>query len=293
MYSIESNPLDLYKYQLEEVKSYQTPKLIVFDLISATSAMQRSRERESEYDAVVRKLTDNMPFSENKIAITKNIGKKGQLASYFIPAIMYHGTDWKFENRAKQIDFDNQGYSYLKGTTSGIPKKIIDNPVRDVLNDDTEKPVSPEYQKHLTDFLDYCKEKSYKNIVFTRMPRRIENDYEYDMFCEGNYLTSIVRSYGYDVLDFSKLTDKINIDFEADYTDHAHMNSDGQRKFTKYFGEVLQKQYDIVPSSLSAKSTERWQKSAAYYREYYQYVTHLSEKGESAPLEENSDLLKK
>lgn len=125
------------------------------------------------------------------------------------------------------------------------------------------------------------------------MPRRIENDYEYDMFCEGNFIAAIVKSYGYDVIDFSKLTDKMKIDFANDYSDHAHMNSDGQRKFTEYFGKVLKDQYKIAYSSLSAKSTERWQKSAAYYREYYRYVTHLSKIGEIVPLEENSNLLRK
>ncbi|MBQ6622424.1 MAG: hypothetical protein IJH75_06280 [Mogibacterium sp.] len=83
-YSYQANPITVWPYELREILMHQHPKVLI---VEANGAV---------YDdtlfkpASIRKLTDNIPFSRNKMDLVERYGTVSSL-SYYLPLIKYHG----------------------------------------------------------------------------------------------------------------------------------------------------------------------------------------------------------
>ena len=91
-YAIESNPLELYKSQIKEIKNHQSPKLFVIEMNTAASS-GKGKDLTVADDVNLRRYTDNMPFSKNKIDTVNEFSQSDDILSYYIPFIKYRSEE--------------------------------------------------------------------------------------------------------------------------------------------------------------------------------------------------------
>lgn len=273
-YSIEDNPLMLYKWELDEIYSHQKPKAVIIEITAATSDRTLSCE-DSYFDATLRKISDSVPISLSKFELVNQFGQKKHQISYFCPSVMYHGSLPKIDVAKEIIGFQSRGYSYLKGAvtrTNSLPCQRED--LYDIHNDSTMLAISKTQEQLLIDLLEHCRNKGY-NVVFARFPHRVESKEKYDRYCEGNYVSNIIEQYGFEFLDFEHKTDEIGIDKITDFADGEHLRMSGSLKFTEYVGALLFDKCVINKTELSKSNREKWNNCVKYidsFKKYYEIV---------------------
>ncbi len=273
-YAISSNHIQLFQSQLEEISRTQSPSLIVVDLNGALY-----QDTPTAADSVLRMYVEGMPLTRNKIDTIRQFGDQEHLLSYYIPFITYHGEMNAAAHVSRVISqamIDLRGYSLLKGEVSYVDDPVVGD-LRDVKNDDSTVPLSGGIEENLVDFLEYCRENNYENIVFTQFPHLITEEYAYHRLKIANSIEPIIRAYGYDVLNFDKQLEEIGLDPYMDFYNTEHMNVRGQRKFTEYFADILVNDYGVQPRELSEKSRENWEESAMYTKLFYAFFEEMKQ----------------
>lgn len=290
-YSIEDNPLELYKWELDEVFAHQDPKLVVIELTAATSDRDLSQKVET-FDATLRKISDSVPLSSSKYSLVNEFGKKNHLESYYYPPIMYHGAIPKRDLAKEIIGFHNRGYSYLKGAvTHTNSRKCSKEDLINIDGDDTKQTISQNQEEKLVDLLNYCKIKKY-NVLFTRFPHRVESKEKYLRYCEGNYIADIVKNNGFDYLECENVLEGIGIDRIEDFADGEHLRADGSKLFTEYIGNILRTQYGISKTELTENCKKRWDNCIKYIDGFYNFYDSVKNQNEDKFLYENNNLIK-
>lgn len=279
-FTVDANHFEFYKSQITEIYSYQNPKLVVVDMSTAPYIDENNDS--ARFDARLRKYTDYMPLSENKIQIVQQYGLKDHQLSYFFPFIMYHGQSLSIDSLRNQLDYNTKDHLLLKGVQGSLSNvEYKDSYVQSLNDKDIQRP--SDYAINLViDFIDFCDKNSYK-IVFTRFPHRIDNGIGMKRYRIGNYFKEMILKKGYDYLDFES-EKKIQLDYKLDFSNDEHLNFYGQQKFTKYLSEVLQKEYGIDKTVLSENDAKEWKESAEYIELFYEMYDRLK-KGEKSELE--------
>ncbi|MDD5795478.1 MAG: hypothetical protein PUD24_00890 [Oscillospiraceae bacterium] len=288
-YAIESNPLALYKSQIKEILNYQTPKLFVIEMNTAASYGE-GKDISVVNDVNLRRYTDNMPLSQNKIDTVNEFSGEDDMLSYYLPFIKYHGDPLNFYRCFYETRMNFTGYSLLKGVSTKTEKSPGDG-AYNLQGDTSTAELIPEYEKELREFLDFCKEENLDNVLFVRFPHRVTNDKRYQRFQRGNRVGEIISQYGYDYLNFENSYEAFDLDFNNDFYNDDHMNIYGQQKFTEYFGRILQNDYGIQKSGISSDVKKKWDESVDYTKRLYKYVGSLTESGNDRWIYETSYLL--
>lgn len=291
-YSIEDNPLMLYKWELDEIFSYQNPKLVIIEITAATSDRKLVVDN-GYFDATLRKISDSVPLSNTKFLLVNEFGKESYMESYFFPPIMYHGSIPKFETAQEILGFQSRGFSYLKGAvirTNSLPCKTED--LYNVIKDNKMIPTSSEQEEILDDLLMHCREKQYP-VVFARFPHRIENEKKYLRYCEGNYIKEKIRKNGFDFLDFEQQIDEIGLNKIDDFADGEHLRISGSKKFTEYLGNIIVQRYGIKSSTLNDLNRSKWDTCVKYIDSFYDYYEQVKDGTTDRFLWENNSLLTK
>ena len=290
-YGVDGNRVSSWNTSFKEIERLQSPKLIVIEVNGALYD-----ESVDLYDDTARWVLDPIPLSKEKIQAVSLLGKKDSAQSYYFPFIKYHG-NWidakdDMPKYRDMMTLKSRGYSLLKGNvtkTSSSPSK----PRRDVFGDFSSQELAPESEQILRDFLRERKEEGTDNILFVRVPHRMASDKEYLSYQRANRTGEIVAEYGYDFINFEQAYDEIGLDFDADFYNDGHMNVNGQEKFTRYFGRILQEDYDIQASDLTDVLRRQWDECAEYTDLYYRYARECSERGENLFLFETAKLTHK
>lgn len=284
-YAVEANYVDLFESQIKEIYSRQNPKVLLVEMNGALYDKKMKKK-----DVKVRRFTDCMPLSQNKIDTINQFGKKGGKLSYYCPWVMYHGSKDAFREFPDAIGLQLRGYSLLKGnsakTGSTFKGKVID-----VEGDTSERELPSETEASLRNFLQFCKDSNLKNIVFAKFPHRITTQKNYKRFQMGNTMGRIIKEYGFDYLDFENNYKAVELDDQADFYNDDHMNIRGQKKFTKYLGNVLAEKYKLGNSTLSEKNKAQWDESVEYLHLYYDYYEQCKKDGKKITLYENNKLI--
>ncbi len=277
-YAIGANHIDLYKSQLKEIYRTQSPDLVVVDLNPALCT-----ETADVSDSILRIYTQGMPLTKNKIETIAQFGDQEHLLSYYVPFLLTHSVKetlaggWRTITR---LVTEARGYSLLKGIHSEIdtlePSEFVD-----AKTDDSKSQPAPEVIGKLVDFLEFCRENGYDNLVFTEFPHLIHNELAYNRFKQVNYLEGLINSYGYDLLNFDKQLEEIGADPYADFYNSEHMNVYGQQKFTRYFCRILMEEYGVTPGNQSDQNRENWEQSALYTDLFYDYFARMKQEGEN------------
>lgn len=236
-YGTSSARPDLIPYYIQESRLHSNPSLYIIDIRAITLLMETVDEN------VVRNWSDSLsPFStiRNK-GIASYIYKREHsdvdVLSYYVDIIRYHENfsalqkpdQWKFMDRGGIENIDRGFNPYVITTEFSQPDRTS---VRVDLTD--------RRRNVLNDIIDYCKAENL-NVLFTCIPF-IPEEGEFEQI---NTCRDIIESNGYPFLDCNDYYGEIGIVFSHDFFDVNHLNYFGSCKFTRWFLDYLDENYDI------------------------------------------------
>ena len=231
--SSNSQPIVLAKYIIEEARKTQPNAFFVVDLRQA-----RKKLKGGTTDQAIRQVTDNMPFSKNKVNAVKAALEAGGIDSnpieYYLNIIKYHS---RWETGIERDDFYNI-IDKNKGTYLDFNAFFTIKNKRPDYKDDVE-PIDPETEKAVRDLMQYGKKEKLK-ILYVISPFSVNED-EMKGF---NYVGKIAKDEGVDFINFNYYYDEIGIDFDKDFYDIRHVNVYGGEKFTKYLAKILKEKFN-------------------------------------------------
>lgn len=292
-YATEAITANGLKTALKEVLRTQNPKLILIEINPYLYGDAYSETREAN----LRRLIDNMPLNTNKLEAVFGYVPNKNREEYLVPFLKYHSvwSDYPKPGRraVSTMETTLRGYSYLKGfrTTTQYNNQPFKALNRSVLTEEKAYPLNAKLEASLRDLLDYCKEEKLDNVVFMRVPHMVYKD-TYNRVRRANTVGQIVNSYGYDFLNLEREWNKIGLNFHDDYYNVEHMNIYGAEKFTDYLCNIIQNDYNVGPSELTAEQKEVWDTCAESFNKLSRYCDDLIQSGKSIQLEEDINTLK-
>ena len=278
-YAFTANPVSLWKNELIEAGKRPKPSLIVMEI---NGALYNSGELFG--DDKVRRFTDDLPLSANKIDTVSKLGTDEKI-SYYLPFFKYHSR-WKepvksFSGMQDRFCLKARGHSLLRGEftkTGSACRGIRKRPgqIKGSLFLDTQA------RTYLVNFLDYCRENKIP-ILFVRFPHRMGDPRGITMYKRSRTAAKIIRSYGFPYLDLEGRQERIGLDGN-DYYNNDHLNRYGQKKLTSYLGAYIKKHYDIGHVVLSSRQKRQWQESADYMEYFDRYYREADARFRQAQL---------
>ncbi len=252
--SSDTQPIQILKYMLKEAQKRQKPKVYVIDL-------GHLYYFENNKVGGIHKVIDEMPFSFNKLAITKkllessNINKKDYI-NYYFNFLMYHSS-WKTALNNLKNNNLYKGYLLEKYNTK------IDS--QEKLPWDYEVSSLNQIQEAaLQETIDYIKEQNLE-VLFT-VPIKT-----YDQTFMGyiNAAMRMIEENNLKIINFNTI-DELEIDFSHDLYDYEHLNVWGATKYTRYFAKYLHENYDL-------KDHRQDKKYISWSKEYDRFTKSLKE----------------
>lgn len=276
LYAIDANPGTLYKSQLKEVLRHQDPQVLLVEV----NGFLYTEQEQLANEARLRLYIENIPFSLNKLQTIWEYGYEDKLSCLF-PFIKYHG-DWN-----KERELDNRYYLYTSNErTRSVLKGVVTATITDTaepkyrLSDCEEsKPLIPETEACLLDFLEYCKAQGLENVIFVRFPHKLMEESDRDAVAYANTVGAIAESYGYSYWNLEEEVEMIGIDPMADYYNAHHLNIRGQVKMTDYLSKRMMEECSLVPMEQSEANRSHWEDAAFYTNFYIDYALARLEEG--------------
>lgn len=245
-------PIPLSYCWLKEAVKYQHPKLVVLDsrfLYQWHPADILNGDAGAYHVAL-----DKMRLSKDKI---KSVTELSEIDPTIEPAdflftVRHKHEIWK-NLREKNIYFDAADSFNLKGYAPG--DDVADSYDPFVPSNETDrKDFDPIMQSYMDKIVDLCNEKGIKLVLVTM----IGNDMNDAM---NNSLNEYANNHGIDHINLCNYEHFYAM--APDYPRESvtvHSNLGGSAAIARYFGKILQEQYD-VPSV----QDDQWEQSKAYY----------------------------
>lgn len=236
-----NQPLFFIKYYIEEVLKRHNPEFIAIDI---RAVLQDPVEIA---DSDIRRTTDNMRLSRNRIEATRGILEylshiEGSTIdtedpSYYFHLAKYHSS-WKDMKLESLVNlFPKSKYmGYLAGRRASF--RTLPEFRTTVITETT--PIDPRVEPILVDLLDYC-ETIDTPVIFMSAPFTVNLDYQRKL----NYALEMIAARGFDTYNFNtdEMYDALGWDFSTDMYDHGHANYAGAVKFTDYMSQVFIEKY--------------------------------------------------
>lgn len=242
-------------YILEETLQYETPSVVVLNVLS----MRFDEPNSEEYN---RLTFDNMKMSKIKIAAIKASMTEGEsLIDYIFPLLRYH-------YRWSELTSEDIKYYFTKDdvTHNGYILRTDIKPANDVpagrpLADYTFGEKAYEYLDKITAL---CKEKGIE-LVLVKAPTVYP--YWYDEWNEQMEEYAAANDVTY--INFVPLAEEMGIDYNTDTSDGGiHLNVYGSQKYTEYLGNILVDKFNLADHSDDDDYTKIWnQKIEAYNKD--------------------------
>lgn len=288
IYVTDANVGSLYKYQLKEVLAYQNPQVIfveTFGFLRGNDTSLISEER-------LRLFTESIPLSRNKLEAVWEYPCDHKL-SYFIPLLKYHAHPGMILSNVTALlndplYRDRKAPSALKGISTIAT--VYEGPGDPGLPDDPAAHVlSPDAEKYLIDFLEFCKEEELENIVFVNFPRYLENEEGHDLMSLVDQVEEMANQYGYPLLNLQEQKEEIGIELNKDFYNSHHMNVYGQMKLTEYLGSLVMNEFKITPTKQTPAATTNWEASAKSTQEFFELAEQAIRDGNATTIQEDFD----
>lgn len=252
-------------YMLEDTLKYETPELVVFNVLSMRLDSPQS-------EAYNRLNLDGMRLSATKLRAAQASMTDGEsLLSYIFPLARYHdrwdelcSDDLRYFFSAKQT-----GHSGYFMQSAVKPVDVI--PEGQPLADYEFSPVCYEYLDKMTAL---CKANNIE-LVLVKAPSIYP--YWYPQWDEQ------IKSYSaeHDLLyiNFLEHVDEIGIDYTTDSFDAGlHLNVHGAEKLSDYLGGLLTAQFQLEDMRSDEALCAAWaQKCADYYQMKQQQISEFEE----------------
>lgn len=239
-------------YLMEETLNYETPRVMVFNVLSM-------KYGEPQSEAYNRLNLDGMRLSPQKLAAVRaSMTEEESLLSYLFPLLRYHsrwnelkGEDLRYLTRRDIVS--DSGY-------------LMNVQVRPAENVPTGRPLgdysfAPVCWDYLDKMADLCQEKGVR-LVLIKAPSLYP--YWYGQWEEQ--IEDYAARRGLTYINFLELTDEIGVDFTTDtYDSGLHLNLYGAEKLSRWFGQWLTDNCPVEDRRGQEDCASVWnEKSAAY-----------------------------
>ncbi len=243
-------------YLMEETFRYETPKVMVFNVLS----MMYDKPQNEAYN---RMTLDSMRWSTSKIksinaSMTDEEREKDAFLSYVFPILRYH-TRWK---ELEKADFT---YYFNKRQIShnGYYMRVDVNPVK---REPTVRPLADySFSENCWEYLDKMRELCEENgteFVLFKAPSIYPTWYdEWD-----KQIVDYANKHNLKYINALAKMEEIGIDMQTDtYDEGLHLNLAGAEKMSDYLGEIFVSEYEL-PDRRSEKAVDKaWQERIKYY----------------------------
>lgn len=257
VYAHASNtqPFQAAEYLIKEARKTQKDAIFVVNINTLNDAKINYQQ--------MHKLLDPMPFSLNKLALTKHFCELGEFTfdeclEFYFPIIRYH-------SRWSKLDLEDytQEVNGLKGT-------IDFNPYFSRIQDITDSYIYTDKEAELTEgilesansLLDYCEEEDVK-ILFVTVPQTRESYYDIEKY---NALNKLIESRGFDTMSLIDDPEALGLNLETDFYNNHHTNIHGSVKFTYHISEFLVEKYGLENKRGNPEYAD-WENAYEMYRE--------------------------
>lgn len=239
-------------YLMEETLKYETPKVVVFNVLSM-------KYGEPQSEAYNRLNLDGMKLSPQKLAAVRaSMTEEESFLSYLFPLLRFH-------DRWGELKAEDFSYLFRRDIVSDSGY-LMNVQVRPAENVPQGKPLANyDFAPVCWDYLDkmagLCEEHGVQ-LVLIKAPSLYP--YWYSQWEEQ--MEDYAARRGLPYLNFLELMEEMGIDFTSDtYDGGLHLNLYGAEKLSRWFGEWLTENCPVEDRRGQEPYEAVWQeKSAAY-----------------------------
>lgn len=219
-----------YHYIVEALK-YQTPRLIVLEVMASTSDYEYSEEQNQI------KNTAGMRLSKNKIEAVRASAPEDRQLNLLLGFPLYHG---RFDELTME-DFQHfpwsKGLESFKGSVLRYGTGSYEFESAEGISETA--PVMDKELEYLNKIIDLCREKSVP-LMLLKTPS-LEREQTQPIL---NTVAGIAEDNGLAFVNMNLMDDELGITAD-DWSLDRHMNASGARKVSAWLADHLQSEYDI------------------------------------------------
>ncbi len=241
-------------YLLEEMLEYETPELVVFNVLS----MKYDKPQSEAYN---RMSIDGMKLSRHKLgSIKASMTDEETTLSYLFPLLRYH-------SRWNELTVEDFKYLFRRDIVSDSGY-LMNVGVRAAENVPTGKPLADySFGDVCWEYLDkmrvLCEEKG-TELILIKAPSLYP--YWYDQW--ETQIEAYASEHELVYINFLELIDEVGLDFSTDTYDHGlHLNLNGAEKLTHWFGAWLCENYELADRRGDEAYADIWNKKSEIFAE--------------------------
>lgn len=242
-------------YLLEDALKYETPKVVVFNVLS----LKYGEPQDANFN---RMTLDGMRWSWSKVnAIKASMTDEESFASYAWTLLRFH-------DRWNQLTAEDFEYAFKEKpilTDSGYLMQTDIVPVEGELiagspRDDYTLP------ERAWDYLDKMRKLCHDNGITLVLIKAPTNTYKYWWYDEWDkQVSDYAETHGLDYYNMIPYQDEMGLDWQTDtYDSGVHLNVYGAEKLSVWFGRILKDKYDL-PDHRVLDDAHVWEARVATY----------------------------
>lgn len=253
-------------YLLEDALRYETPRAVVFNVLSMKYDTPKSAGPDSRREAYNRMTLDGMRWSKSKLdaikaSMTEEEQDRDALWSYVFPLLRYH-------ERWNALGKEDVRYLFGKDPISHNGY-LMQAGVKPVTGEHAEPPLA-DYTLgenswyYLNKMEQLCRKKGIQ-LILVKAPTLSPVWWsQWD-----RQVADYAAEKGLLYLNFLEVLDEIGIDWQQDtYDTGLHLNVYGAEKLSDYFGKILSEDVGLPDRRTEGALSRRWaEKCARYYEE--------------------------
>ena len=250
-------------YLLEEIFRYETPKVVVFNVLSMKYDTPESTGNQSRREAYNRMTLDGMRWSSSKVkaiftSMTEEEKEWESLITYLFPIFRYH-------SRWSQLTKEDFTYLFQRDTV-GVNGYLMQTGVKPAGDAYTEAPLTYyTFGENSVSYLDkitaLCKKHGTK-LLLIKAPSLSpvwwpEWDAQMARYAEDHSLTYI---------NLLSHQEEIGIDWNTDtYDAGLHLNVHGAEKAARWLGRILSEDFQVPDRREEAEISRLWAEKVKNY----------------------------
>lgn len=237
-------------YYLKEAVKTQTPKLIVLEGYQLVA-----EEDYSESDSIIIKNTYGLEWSKNRVeAIKASVPRERQM-EFLLGYTQYHSR-YSYLTR-EDFGLIPEGYQDWRGTYLWTKTEPCEAPEIGVCADYAH--LVEKTEKYYRAIIELAQENRIPILIVVNPYADItEGDQE-----KYNTARKIAEEYQVPFVNYTLMTDELQIDFTTDMVDESHLNYKGSYKLSMELGNYIAEHYDI-PDRRMDSAYASWERDAKY-----------------------------
>ena len=242
---------------LEEVLKRSDPKVVVLGVYGLIYD-------EPQSEAYNRMVFDHLPASRTKWQVLGDAMTEGEsLASYLLPLLRYHDRWSELSLRDVSLLLEAQEPVSVRGYLVQTDVVAGDAPGHEGALPPYANAAGGMALDYFERIVSLCRENDIE-LVLVKAPT---DSWRYPWHDEYEQkAVALAEKYGLPYYNFLNDINEIGLDFSTDtYDAGLHLNVYGAEKLTRYFGEVLSRNYDVTDGREDADLAAAWAEDIARY----------------------------